>query len=155
MDEVQAISWTVGGEEPRPRSIDWYWGLGVLAFAGAGASLFFGNFLFAIIIVIGAVCAGFLAVRGPRGHTVSVGPRGISIDGTRYPYDSVYSFWVEREANPPHLFLSMHGIIAPHYSFPLIDSAQGEQVRETLKRFVAEEEQGPRVGDRLAEIFGL
>jgi hypothetical protein len=29
------------------------------------------------------------------------------------------------------------------------------QVREHLKRFVEEEEQGPHIGEYLAEIFGL
>lgn len=155
MDESQAISWTVGGGQPLERSNDWYWSLGVLAVAGAGASIFFGNILLAVILLIGAFSIAVLTVRGPREHKVAVDPRGITVDGTRYPYTAVYSFWVETEIDPPHLFLSMRGILAPHFSFPLADRAQAGEVRTLLQKYAAEEEQGPHLGDRLAEIFGL
>jgi hypothetical protein len=155
MDEVQAISWTVGGEAPYQRTNDWYWGLGLFAVVGAGASVFFGNMLLAVILLVGATSIAVLTVRGPREHKVSVDGRGITVDGTRYPYTAVYSFWVEQDIDPPHLFLSMHGVLAPHFSFPLTDREQSNQIRALLQRFVPEEEQGPRIGDRLAEIFGL
>jgi hypothetical protein len=155
MDDVQPISWTVGGGEPLERSNDWYWGLGLFAIVGAGASVFFGNILLAVILLVGAFSIAVLTIRGPREHKVSVDPRGISVDGTRYPYTAVYSFWVEQEFNPPHLFLSMRGVLAPHFSFPIPDRAQAQEVRAFLQKFATEEEQGPRLGDRLAEIFGL
>jgi hypothetical protein len=155
MAEGQAISWTVGAEAPRERSVDWYWGLGVVAVAGAGVSVFFGNILLAIILVLGAGSIGFLALRGPREHIVAADERGITIDGTRYPYTNIHSFWVESDVEPPHLFLSMKGILTPHHSFPLPNHETGMKLRELLVRFVAEEEQGPHVGDHLADIFRL
>lgn len=155
MEEGQGISWTVGTNEPRERSVDWYWGLGVLAVVGAGVSIFLGNVLLAVILILGAGSIGFLAARGSREHAVVIDPRGIAIDGTRYPYSSVYSFWVERDMEQPHLFLSMRGIMAPHFSFPLPDHEKAVEVQSMLKRFASEEEQGPRMSDHLAEIFGL
>lgn len=155
MDDIQPISWTVGGEAPFERTNDWYWGLGLFGVVGAGASIFFGNMLLAIILLMGTCSIAVLVIRGPREHTVSVDGRGITVDGTRYPYTAVYSFWVEQEMNPPHLFLSMRGILAPHFSFPLTDREQGNRIRALLQRFAQEEEQGVRISDRLAEIFGL
>lgn len=153
--EEQTVSWTVGDETPRTRSIDWYWGLGLLALVGAGASIFFENMLLAIIIILGAGSIGFIAVRGSRSHNITIDPKGIAIDGTRYPYTSVHSFWVEQEMEPPHLFLSMKGILAPHYSFPLPDKVHATKTHNLLGQYATEEEQGLRIGDRLAEIFGL
>lgn len=155
MDEVQAISWTVGGGEPIRRSVDWYWGLGLLAVVGAAAAVFFGNILLAAIFVLGAGSIGVLAARGPREHSVMVDKQGISIDGTRYPYASVYSFWVEDRSDPPHLFLSMRGVLTAHYSFPIPDREKSRELRALLQKFATEEEQGPNFADRLAEIFGL
>lgn len=154
MDE-QLVSWTVGDGTPRTRSMDWYWGLGLFVLVGAGASIFFENMLLAIIIILSAGSIGFLSVRGSRSHNITIDPRGIAIDGTRYPYTSVHSFWVEQEMEPPHLFLSMRGVLAPHYSFPLPDKVRAAATRSLLERYATEEEQGPRIGDRLAEIFGL
>ncbi len=139
----------------RERSVDWYWGLGALALAGALVSIFFGNVLLAVIIGLGAFSIGMLASRDPREHSIKIDPRGLVIDGTRYPFSSVHSFWVERETSYPRLFVSMTGVVTSHFSFELKDEAHGNEVRAYLHRFAKEEEQGPHLGEHLAEIFGL
>lgn len=155
MPEVQEISWTVVRPH-RERSVDWYWGLGALTLAGVLLSIFlFDNTLLAIILLIGTFSIGLLAAREPREHTVKLDPRGIVIDGTRYPFSSVHSFWVEHEVPDPRLFVSMTGILSPHFSFDLHDETEGNRVRDFLRRFAHEEEQGPHLGDHLAEIFRL
>jgi len=155
MPDVQEISWVVTREH-RDRSTDWYWGLGVLALGGAVGSLFLlENFLLAVIILLSALSIGVLAAREPREHAVKLDLRGIVVDGTRYPFASVHSFWVEHEASQPHLFINMTGVVAPHFSFKLQDEAQGERIRTFLRRFVTEEERGPHIGERLAEMLGL
>lgn len=151
----QELSWQVSSHNTRERSNDWFWGLGALAIVGAIASVVFGNALLAIIIALGAVSIGLLAVQEPREHSVVVGPRGIIIDGTRYPYPSVRSFWVEHADSNARLFVSMSGILAPHFSLPIANTVEGDAVRRYLKRFVPEEEQGPQLGDHLADILRL
>ena len=151
----EEISWSVGTHEHRERSADWYWTLGVAAVVSAGLSIFLGNFLFAVIILIAAGSIGTLSARGPREHSVKINRRGISIDGTLYPYQGVRSFWVEREGDNSRLFLSMSGLVSPHFNLALQNEARGVEVEQYLKRFVDEEEQVPTVGERLAELFGL
>lgn len=155
MAEAHEISWNVASHNARERSNDWYWGLGGIALVGAVLSIIFGNILLAIIIVLGSVSIGFLAGREPREHSVVLSERGISIDGTRYPYSSVQSFWVEEHEGSPRLFVSLRGIISPHYSLHIPEEINPTDVRAYLKRFAAEEEQGPQIGEHLAEIFGL
>jgi hypothetical protein len=149
------MSWNVTTHEHRERSTDWYWGLGVLALAGAAAAIFFGNFLFAVIIAIGAGSIGFLAARGPREHMIHIDERGLSVDGTRYPFSAIHSFWVEHDHEYPHLFMTMRGALASHFSLTLDSQAQGDDVRDHLKRFVREEEQGPHIGEHVAALLGL
>ena len=148
------ISWVVRRAH-HERSNDWYWGLGALALAGALASIFFSNILLAIIIIMSAVSVGVLASREPREHTVKLDRRGMVIDGTRYPFASIHSFWVEHETSLPRVFVSINGILNSHFSFELEDEVQGNRVREFLKQFALEEEQGPHIGEHLAEIFKL
>jgi len=154
-ESTQDMVWSVTTHEHRERTVDWYWALGVIAVAGAALSVFFGNILFAVVLVLGAVSIGYLAARGPREHTVKIDNRGITIDDTRYPFASVYSFWVEHEQERPHLFLTMRGLLNPHLSLMLDSEAQGNAVREHLLSHIKEEEQGPHVGEHLAEMFGL
>lgn len=149
------MAWSVMTHEHRERSTDWYWGLGVLAIAGSAASIFFGNVLLAIIIALGAGSIGFLAARGPREHMIRIDARGLSIDGTRHPWSSISSFWVEHETDIPRLFFTMRAALIPYVSLTLDDRAQGESVRAHLRRYLEEVEQGPHIGEHLAEIFGL
>lgn len=149
------FSWNVITHEHRERSVDWYWALGVSALLGAVISVFFGNVLLAVIIIIGAGSLGALAARGPREHAVRVDKRGISVDGTLYPYASIHSFWIERETEYPRLFISTTGVLAPHFNFEIHETINIDRLEVFLKQFAKEEEQGPHVGEYLAEIFGL
>jgi hypothetical protein len=155
MGDQNDMVWSVTTHEHRERSTDWYWALGLVAVAGAVASVFFGNTLLAIILLLGLGSIGFLAVRGPREHQVKIDHRGVTIDGTRHPFTSIHSFWVETDREPPHLFMTLGGVLTPHLSLALDDLSQARSVREHLLKHVTEEEQGPHVGEYLAEIFGL
>lgn len=143
--------------EHKERSTDWYWGLGLGSVAAAAISLFFGNFLFAAIILIAAGSIATLVARGPREHWVRIDSRGVSLDGTLYRYSSIHSFWVqpgsaERE---PRLLVSTSGIFSPQLVIPLENAIRAQNVRAFLKRFAKEEEQEPHLGEHLAELFGL
>ncbi len=149
------LLWHVASHSNQPHSNDWYWGLGGIALVGVIASVAFGNSLLAIIIALGGFSVGYLALQRPREHTISLGPTGIAIDGTRYSYSNVRSFWVEHVDTDARLFITMKGALVPHFSIYLADSIEAEEVRSYLKQHVAEVEQGPQLGDRVADIFGL
>ncbi len=153
--EDKEFSWTVQTHEHRERSTDWYWTIGVIALVGAGVSIYFGNVLFAVIMLLGLGSIGFLAARGPREHGVRIDERGISIDGTRYPYASIQSFWIERGVAEPTLFISMNGVLSPHFSLPLANKDDAVKLHQHLIRFIQEEEQGPHFGEHVARLFGL
>lgn len=153
--ERQDMTWNVLTHEHHERSIDWFWTVGTITLAGIVAAVYFGNILFAVIILIGSGCIGFLAARGPREHMIKIGERGISIDGTLYRWSALHTFWVEHDTHNPRLFLTMNGILSSHVSLELDTMQQGQEVRAHLKRHVEEEEQGPHIGEQLAEVLGL
>ena len=152
---AQHMEWSVITHERRTHTVDWYWGLGFVALVGIAAALFFGNMLFAVVLALGAISIGFLAARGPREHMVRIDDRGVSIDGTRYPFSAIHSFWVDHDTESPHLFVAMRGPLSPHFSLTLDNAQQGTDLRDHLKLHVTEEEQGPHMGEHLAAIFGL
>src|SRR3989344_5681369 len=49
----QQIAWVVHTHEHKERTPDWYWAAGLLSLVVVALSLFFGNLLFAAIIVLG------------------------------------------------------------------------------------------------------
>jgi hypothetical protein len=154
-EAAEEFSWSVETHEHRHRSTDWYWALGVTAVVSALACIFFGNFFLAVIILIAAGSVATLAARGPREHAVIINRRGISIDGTLYAFASMHSFWIERELEAPRLYLSTTGFLAPHFSLPIPEGVDAVALHQFLKRFVEEEEQGPHIGEHVAELLGL
>jgi hypothetical protein len=156
--EQQGIVWTVQTHEHKERSVDWYWGLGLIALAGAVASVFFGNYMFAAIIAIAGSSIGILVARGPREHEVRLTPRGLSLDGTLYRWDTIDSFWVEYADQThvaPRLLVATRGFLHPQLVIPLESGARAQAVRSYMKKFAEEEKQHPHIGTHLAEMFGL
>ena len=154
--QEQGISWEVDTHEHQDRSADWYWTLGLLALGGAALSIFFGNYLLAVILLLGGGCIGFLAARGPREHSVRIDQKGIMLDGTLYAHRNIVSFWVEEPpGGEPRLLVTTSGILHPQLVIPLLSTARASAVRQYLRRLAKEEEQHAHLGEHLAELFGL
>jgi hypothetical protein len=155
MVEDSGIQWSIDTHEHHEHSIDWYWGLGLIALAAAALSIFLGNALLAVIIFLAALSLGILVHRGPREHTVGLNPRGVSMDGTLYRWSSVVSFWIQQDTRDPHLLITTEGILHPQLVIPLVDPGRAQNVRAYIKRFAKEEEQRPHMGHHIAQMLGL
>lgn len=160
MAEDAGIVWHVDSHQEQERSADWYWGLGLLCLAGIGLSIFFGNYLLAIIIVLGGSSFVALTLMSPREHDIRLSSRGVSVDGTLYRWDNIESFWVEDErALPPgrqaHFIVSTKGVVHPQLVLPLIDTNRAQNVRAYAKRYAQEVEQEAHLGHHLVQLLGL
>lgn len=154
--QEQGIAWQVHTHEHKERSADWYWTLGLLALGGAAVAVFFGNVLFAIILLLGGGCIGTLAARGPREHAVAINQKGVTLDGTLYPYKNISSFWIdETKPEDPKLLVSTSGVLHPQLVIPLLSTGRAMATRQYLRRFTAEVEQHAHLGEHMAELFGL
>lgn len=153
----QEIVWHVLTHEHKEHSADWFWALGLLTVLGAGLSVYFGNILLALILIIGAGSIVTLKIRGPREHQVRVDARGIALDGTLYAWKTLVSFWVNTDAKhgDPCIYLTTHSLLNPHITVPLDSVEHGEQVRSFCRRYAKEEERLPHFGEHLAELLGL
>ena len=155
MAEDSGIQWSIDTHTHTERTIDWYWGLGLIALAAAVLSVVLGNPLLAVIIFLATGSFGVLVHRGPREHTVGLNPRGVSMDGTLYRWDSVVSFWIQQDTRDPHLLISTQGILHPQLVISLGDPGRAQNVRAYIKRFAKEEEQTPHMGHHIAQMLGL
>jgi hypothetical protein len=153
--QEEIIAWEVLTHVHRERTNDWYWALGLIAVVAAGLSVWLGNLLFGILILLCAGSIAALAMRGPREHSVEIDPRGVSVDGTLYPYRTLKSFWVDANPDYPRLYLTTGGIIMPHMALPLDDASHAEVVRAYLYPRLEEVEQEPHLGEHVAHLLGL
>lgn len=102
---------------------DWYWALGVIAIAGAVASVIFGNIILALVIVAAAITLGLQAARAPQTHTFSITNEGVVVDQALHPYEEMLHFSVLEYADesiPPSLSIKTKRLLAPHLLIPIV-----------------------------------
>ncbi|MEK7642285.1 MAG: hypothetical protein AAB392_00610 [Patescibacteria group bacterium] len=79
------------------KTIDWYWGLGIISIAGAVLAFYFDNFLFGIFIIIAALTVGILSYKETRSMRVGITSKGVVVGKRLYPFRSIRSFWIEED----------------------------------------------------------
>ena len=149
------LTWSTKERAARKRAPDWYWILGIIAAALAIASVLFGNILFAIVIITGAIALGFASAGSQNEYVVSLTTDGIALDNTLYPYENILSFCIlEFENEPPVLSLRTKSIFTPQLSIPIID-VDPYDVYDILEFFVEEDLHEEGVFDRLVDFLGF
>jgi hypothetical protein len=128
--------------------------LGIIAIAGVILATFLGNFLFGLVIGIGAVALGLHALRHPKMIQCEIQERGVRIDDTLFPYRTLESFWVDERVLPNRLLLKSQKMFMPHIIVPLAD-ASADEVRDILLDYLDEEEVQETFSDRIVELAGF
>jgi len=103
---------------------DWYFALGIIAGALALASLLFGNFLLALVIVTGATTVGLQAAKHKRTHHFAIYEDGLAIDDNLYLFQDMRDFSVLEyidPALPPALSIKTNHLLSPHILVPIHD----------------------------------
>jgi hypothetical protein len=119
-DVVRAVTWDAPEHHHTEKTSDWFWVVGIIAIAGAIAAFFFGNFLFAILILLAAVTVSLAALRKPRIIPFSVTTRGVSADDTFYAYSTLESYRIDDEHYAtPQLLLKTKRFYMPLILIPL------------------------------------
>ncbi|MBL1434120.1 hypothetical protein COB87_000910 [Candidatus Wolfebacteria bacterium] len=153
--EQGPLTWKTTERNIKTRKPDWYWVLGIFGTALAVASILFGNILFAIVIITGAVALGLASVGAANEYQISLTNRGVLIDSTLFPYENIVSFCVlEYEDEHPVLSLRTKSIFAPQLSIPLI-GVDPFEIYEVLDYYVQEEAHEEGLLDRLVDFLGF
>lgn len=151
----QPITWDAHEYLHTDKDHDWYWALGLIAVAGAVASLLFSNVLFAILILISAFVLAVFASRKPNLVTFAVTQRGVRIDDALYPYQSLTSFGID-DSHPttPKLILESRKKLAPKLTIP-IEADMADDIHDFLINFLPEEDHAEPLTHRVMEYLGF
>ncbi len=135
------ITWQAHEYEHTEKGSDWYWALGLIAVAGSIGALLFNNILFAVFILLIAFVLAIFASRKPDIATFSISQRGVRINDTLYPFQTLNAFGIE-ELSPEHtplLILDSKKPLVPHIVIPLID-VNVHDVHDFLHQYLKEED---------------
>ncbi|OGG80069.1 hypothetical protein A3J11_01170 [Candidatus Kaiserbacteria bacterium RIFCSPLOWO2_02_FULL_55_12] len=140
-----------------PKSADWYWALGIIAVAGGVASILFGNYLLAALIVIAAVALALHAAKEPPVHRFRLVEQGIVIGEELHPFERMISFTVLEDIEdefPPMLSIKTESWLSPHLVIPLA-GVNADAVYAYFLKHVDEDEHKHTFADLVAAWLGF
>lgn len=153
-----SISWQAYEYFHEPKTSDWYWALGVIAIAIAGAAIIFGNVIFALLVIIGATALAIHAHKEPKLVEFELNEKGVRIEKTFYPYSTLDSFAVETHETKigiiAKLFIKSKKTLMPLIIVP-IAGVHPEDVEEYLSIFLKEEEHRESMPEKVMEWLGF
>ena len=156
MAEVtRAVTWEAPEHHHIEKSSDWFWIVGIISVTGALIAFFFGNFLFALLILVAGVSTSLVALRRPRIIPFAVTTRGVRIDDELYPYSSLESFYIDGENYPEvRLLLKSKKLHLPLLILPLPDEYV-DDIDDLLSDRLPEEELEEPLFNVILEYLGV
>jgi hypothetical protein len=135
-----------------PRTVDWYWAVGLLAVSIAVASFMLDNPLFGIFILLAAILMAVHAHKGPRIVTCKITKSGIVYHNKMYPFSSLSSFWIHEDRLPHRLVISSEHHLVPHIHIP-IENTDPADIRDALLNHIDEARHKHSLMEALAELL--
>lgn len=152
---VKAVTWEAPEHHHIENGSDWFWALGIIALCGAVAAFFFGNFLFALVILLGAGAIALRSVKPPKIVPFMVGNRGIRVGERLFPYSALEAYRIdEDDAGGPSLLIRAKQMHLPLIVMP-IPEEYVDDIEDLLREKLAEEDLQEPLGHKILEILGF
>jgi hypothetical protein len=151
---MHEISWSEYEYAHRPKTVDWFWGLGLLALISSGVALYFGNILLAVIIGLGAFSVGLFAVRIPKQVLYVINERGIGVGEEFFHYEELDSFFIHKQQHEDKLILAPKKFLGTLMVIP-IREYEGEDIKEILIHKLKEVPHHEPLAHVLADWLGI
>ncbi|MBU0611944.1 hypothetical protein KKA39_02450 [Patescibacteria group bacterium] len=154
MNSSEKIEWSAPEYEDKKRNVDWFWALGVIVIAVSITSIIYGNYFFAILIIISGILLGFFAVKKPETVFYELNKKGLKIKTRLFPFENIKAFWVQTSPKQV-LFIKSERLFMPIISVP-IENNFGEEIRSImLAHNVTEEEMKENPSEKIMDKLGF
>ena len=157
MSNTSILEWEGREYDHNPKSTDWYWAVGIIATASAVASVLFGNYLLAVLIIIAAVAFALHASKQPPVHRFRLVEQGIMVGDDLHPFERMTSFSVLEDVNgelSPMLSIKTDSWLSPHLIIPL-EGVDADAVCAFFLEHVDESEHRHTFVDLVASWLGF
>lgn len=153
MEDRLILKWQGREGVYRPKSNSWYVGVGVIAVGLAVASAIGGNYLFALIALLGGFSIMLVGSRRPGRKTYGLYEHHIGTEADKIPFEKIMRFAIH-ETEPRELVLEVKSIVG-HVTIPL-GNVDYRRIRMELKNHDIEEVEHLEVfTGKVADWIGL
>lgn len=157
MNGSKKISWEALDHIQEEKSADWFWIVGIISAGIAILAIYFGNILFALLILL-AIFTSFMATHiPPKIVRYEINRKGVIVGDILYPYSNLKSFFVidEDGYDRDRLILKSTKALMPYIILPLGSDVLPDEIREYLLEYLDEEEMYEPWGERFMSGLGF
>lgn len=157
MSHRHIFEWEGKEHEFDDKPAEWYWALGVVSVASIIASILFGNYLLAVVLLTAAFAIGLQAAKEPGVHQFKLSEDGLMIDHRLYKFSIMHSFSMFEHIDPkqaPILSIKTNSILAPHFLIPL-EGINADAMYAFLFAYIDEGEHKETLIDRAVDFLRL
>lgn len=146
----KSFEWKTFEHHHVEKSNDWFWAVGIVAVGIAFLAVYFGNLLFALVILLAAFVGILHAHTPPKIVQYAITRKGVQVDRRIYSYSDLESFWVIDEDVNDRIIIRSSKLFMPLLILPY-DSTRidPEELRDYLLDYLDEEE----LEEPLLQIF--
>ena len=152
-DDIK-IEWTAPEYPFWQKPAEWYVSASIIGGSLVIASVFFNNFVLAILIAIITLSLLISATVPPKKITVSINKKGVTIGSLFYPFINLESFWISDLEDPSRLFLKSKKLLSPIIMIEIVE-VEEEEIEKILKNYLEEEELYEPLLYRVMERLGF
>jgi hypothetical protein len=129
----ELISWKAPEYVRNERTADWYWAVSLLGIAGVFASVYFGNYLFGVVVLLSFVLIVIASLKPVRIHDVVIMENGIKVDSLFTSFEHISGYWIYNHPREGEkLLLKSSTVLIPVAVLPLVGQVTAEQLRGLL-----------------------
>jgi len=163
-DDSDEVNWKIEELDLTPKTIEWFWALGILAFALIVFSILLKNYLLTIILALAIFIIYSSKDKKPELINFRLDNNGLYIEDKFYPYDSFESFWIfpARGGSPEggenttdkerKLALRSKRHLSPLLTAPFYNTDE-KKIRKILEKYLTENEEQESLIDLLRKRF--
>lgn len=154
------LAWSAHEYHHFEKTTDWYWIVAAVAVAAVALSIYFANYLFALLLVVAAVSLLIHSAKEPEFVHFELNDQGIKVHNNFYLYNTLDTYDIEEYHDDHDNLIHSRLLIKSKKLFmPLIvihiDQVQPADVRRYLSRHLKHEDLHEPLSQRIAEYLGF
>lgn len=157
MDKPNKISWEAHDHIEEDKTSDWYWIVSIIAAGMVVLTIFFGNFLLGVLIIL-SVCTLFIQTNHPpKIIHFEINKKGIRAGEILYPYQTLESFYIidEDGFERDRILVKSRKPFMPMIVFPLSKEVNQEEASDYLLTYLNEEALSEPTIYKIIKTLGL
>jgi len=148
---MEEFNWKIEERNFMPKTTEWFWALGIFAFALIVFAVLLKNYL--LIVIVGLAAFIIYSNKNKRPETINfrLNDNGLYIEDKFHPYDSFESFWIFPGEKQEFVLRRKERFI-PLLTVPFHENDES-QIRKILSENLPEKEEDESLIDLLSKRF--